>query len=382
LLLLSCASVIHRPRPIAPEQAGAGAWERLTKLESFGFTLSFHTDMPFPIEVRFTGRREQPDREVWAGFMRRRTEVSRVELRAEGPDQYEKEQSGWRRTIRGIETRILEQGEGAFRGRTLEFVGTERGRYRFTFRPDLPILDPARTKKLTGVMEVDPRSGLPVRLYCSDSARTAEWELSLGRFNRAGTVDVPYQPAMTVEARPRRPLNRAEHARAVGILNRRLAKLGWDYRLRRTGRGLLLMLGQPKTRRQIELLFSRGRVEVWQGRWASSGEPADTAAVLEVGGDASRRVVLTRLLGDNERIGADARATTPLAVELETSVAVSDTAGPVVLVLDQKALSAAEPGPDGGVAFQDIGIEDDVRVIAALAAGGVIPAGFTTTIKP
>ena len=58
MLLLSCASVIHRPRPIAPEQAGAGAWERLTKLESFGFTLSFHTDMPFPIEVRFTGRRE------------------------------------------------------------------------------------------------------------------------------------------------------------------------------------------------------------------------------------------------------------------------------------------------------------------------------------
>jgi hypothetical protein len=32
--------------------------------------------------------------------------------------------------------------------------------------------------------------------------------------------------------------------------------------------------------------------------------------------------------------------------------------------------------------FQDIGNEDDVRVIAALAAGGVIPVGFNVTVKP
>jgi len=171
LLASSCASLLRAPQPMAPEQAGAGAWERLTRLESFGFTLAFHTDVPFPIEVRFAGRRVQPDREMWAGCMRRRTETSRVELRAEGPDQYEKEQSGWRRTMRGIETRILEQGEGALRGRPLEFAGVEHGHYRYTFKPDLPILDPTRSKKLRGVMEVDPRSGLPVRLYCSDSAR-------------------------------------------------------------------------------------------------------------------------------------------------------------------------------------------------------------------
>ena len=367
---------------MAPEQAGAGAWERLTKLESFRFTLAFHTDMPLSIEVRFTGAFERPDREVWSGYMRRRAEVSRVELRAEGPDQYEKEQSGWRRTIRGVETRVLEQGEGPLRGKPLVFAGTERGRYVFTFKPKLPILDPTQTKKLTGVMEVDPRSGLPLRVYCSDSARTAEWELTLGRFNRGGKVEVPYQPAMTVEARPARPLNRAEFGRAVGILNQRLAKLGWDHRLRRTSRGLVLLLGQAKARRQVELLFSRGSVEVWQGRWALAGEPADTTAALEVGGDAARRVVLVRRLGDNERLGADVRAATPLAAVLEASVTVPDSAGPLVLVLDRQALAAAEPGHTARVAFQDIGNEDDVRVIAALAAGGVMPADFSATVKP
>jgi len=305
-----------------------------------------------------------------------------VEFKAEGPDQYEKEQSGWRRALRGIETRVLEQGGGAFEGKPLEFAGTELGRYRFTFRPDLPILDPTQTKKLSGVMEVDPHSGLPLRLYCSDLAKTAEWELRLGRFNRAGSVSVPYEPSMTVDARPTKRLNRSAYGRTVATLNQRLEKLGWDCRLRKTARGLTLLLGQPKSRRQVELLFSRGSVEVRQGHWALSGETADTGATVEVGGDASRRVVLERLLAGNERISAEVRTTTPVEADLVASVAVSDTAEPAILVVDSVALSAARPDRDGKLVFADIGNGDDVRVIAALASCGVIPASFVITVKP
>jgi hypothetical protein len=365
---------------MTPEQAGAGAWGRLAQLRSFGFTLGFQTDVPFPIEVKFTGAREQADREVWSGSMRRRSEVSRVELRAEGPDQYEREQSGWRRTMRGIETKVLEQGEGAFRGRPLQFTGTERGRYRFAFKPDLPILDPTQTKRLTGIMEVDVRSGLPVRLYCSDSAKTAEWELRLGRFNRAGPVGVPYEPAMSVDARPTKRLSRTAFGRTTAILKQRLAKLGWDCRLRGTARGLTLLLGQPKSRRQVDLLFSRGSVEVWQGRWVATGESTDAA--VEVGGDASRRVVLEHLLAANEQIAAEVRTTTPLAAALVTSVALPDKGGPAILVVDRTAISAASPDPDGKLLFRDIGSEDDARVIAALANGGVFPTDFGITVKP
>ena len=380
VLTSSCAGVLHSTPPMAPEQAGAGVWERLAQLRSFGFALSFHTDIPLPIEVGFSGVREQADREVWSGYMRRRTEVSKVELRADGPDQYEKERSGWRRTMRGIETRVLEQGEGAFRGRSLEFAGTAHGRYLYAFKPDLPILDPTRTKKLTGVMEVDPRTGLPVRLYCSDSARTAEWELRLGRFNRAGSFDVPYEPAITVDARPTRPLSRADFGRAVAVVSQRLAKLDWEHRLRRTSRGLVLLLRQPKSRRQVELLFSKGSVEIWQGRWLATGESTDVA--VEVGGDAARRVVLERRLAANGQIAAEVGTTTPLAAALLTSVALPDSGRSAILVVDRAAVSAASSDPDGKLVFQDIGNEDDVRVIAALAGAGVIASDFVITLKP
>ena len=365
---------------MAPEEAGVGAWERLAQLRSFGFTLRFHTDMPFPIEVRFSGRRGQPDREVWSGQVRRRTELAGVELRAEGSDQYERDRSGWRRIARGIETRVLDQGEGVFRGSRLLYIGAQRGRYVYAFKPDLPIVDPTLTKKLSGVMEVDPRSGLPVRLYCSDSAKTAEWELRLGRFNRAGSIDVPYEPAMAVDARPTRRLSRADFSRAVATIELRLAKLGWEHRLRRTSKGLALLLGQSKSRRQIRWLFSRGSVEVWQGRWVEVGESTGTA--VEVGGDASRRVVLEQMLAANEQLEACVRAATPLAAALVSSAARADTSRPAILVVDTTALSAAASTSDGRLEFADIGSEDDVRVIAALAAGRVLPTDFTVAIKP
>jgi len=243
----------------------------------------------------------------------------------------------------------------------------------------LPILDPTQTKKLTGVMEVEPRTGLPVRLYCSDSARTAEWELRLRRFNRAGSIDVPFEPAMTIDARPTRSLSRAAFGRALAVLNQRLAKLGWEHRLHRTSNGVVLLLGQPKSRRHVESLFSKGNVEVWQGRWIGTGESTDAA--VEVGGDAARRVVLERRLAANEQIAAEVRTTTPLAAALATSVALSDDRGPAILVVDGVAVSAASPDADGRLVFRDIGNEDDVRVVVALASAGAIPSDFGITLK-
>ena len=380
LLVLSCVGLVRAPQPMTPEQAAAGAWQRLADQRSFRFTLSLHTDMPMPIEVRFKGIRERADRELWSGYMRRRTEMTRVELRAEGAVQYEREPSGWRRTIRGVETRVLEQGEGALRSSRLEFVGIQRRRYVYRFRPDLPILDPTRSKKLSGLMELDPGSGLPVRLYCGDSAGTAEWELLLGRFNHGGTVAIPFTPAMVVDACPSRRLSGNALAGARATLGRRLARLGWEHRLSRTRRGLRLLLGQVKTRRQVELLFSRGNVEVWQGRWIAGGENADGA--VEVGGDASRRVVLQRLLAADERLELQVGATTPLAATLEAYGVVSDSPQPAILVLNKTALSAAHSNSDGRQVFQDLGSEDDVRVIVALAGSGPLPVDFAVVFKP
>jgi hypothetical protein len=65
-----------------------------------------------------------------------------------------------------------------------------------------------------------------------------------------------------------------------------------------------------------------------------------------------------------------------------TSAVRPDTGKPAILVVDGAALAAATPTPDGNLVFDDIGNEDDVRVISALANGGVIPTDFEITFKP
>jgi hypothetical protein len=60
----------------------------------------------------------------------------------------------------------------------------------------------------------------------------------------------------------------------------------------------------------------------------------------------------------------------------------SDTGESAILVVDHVALAAASPAPEGKLVFEDIGNGDDVRVIAALATGGIIPTDFGVTVKP
>jgi hypothetical protein len=381
LLVCGCAGRLHRPTPVAPEQAGAAAWDRLARLSSFGFELEYHTDAPFPIAAGFRGARERADRELWSGFWRRRGEVTRVELRASGADQYEREGRTWRRTQRGIETRILEQGQLALRGNPLDYAGTEHGRHRYRFSCGLPVLDPTQTKKLTGFMEVDERSGLPVRLYCSDSSRAAEWEMRLGRFNRAGPVRVPFLPATKVEAFAAGRMGRFEYERTLAILKQRLAALAWEHRLSRKGHGFLLQLSQSRPMRQMAMLFSRGGVEVWLGRSVSPGELPDSGSVVEVGGDAARRFALVRPLGANAELKAGVTADNPLAVAIECTTTLSDTGGTALLVVNGHALSTAGPGKNGRLRFPDVGTEDEARLVAAVASSEPLPAVLEVRVR-
>jgi len=392
LFLLSCAGVRSTAIPTQaksterPEETGDSAWTRLARLGSFAFDLRFHTSTPFSMTARFTGARDSCDREVWTGTIRRGNEVSRVELRAEDAVQYEKDGPRWRRTLRGIETRVLEQGAAVLRGRPLLFSGSERGRHVFRFTPDLPLLDPGRTKSFTGWLEVEPRSGLPLRLYCQDSARTAEWELRLRRFNRGGSVAIPFLPAMVVEGKPSRRLSRSESNATIEILRQRLKLLGWECRLRRNRGRFVLLLSQPKPRKQLELLASPGTIEVWQAERlvqdAGHTPDAESLRVLEMEGDASRRFALVARLGANEQLAVEVKAETPLSAALQASLPHADPGVWLVLVVNGKALSSAHATQAGTASFGDLGNEDDARLYAALAAGPRLPAELNVTVRP
>ncbi len=385
LLVCSCVRFVNRAKPLSPEEAARGYTDRLKAVRSFAFHLSYHTDVPFPIGAEFFGTRQENDREEWNGTWTRGGEKSKVALRAAGPVQYEYDNGRWRRTQRGVETRILDQLEPVVKGSRLAFVKTEGGRHWYQFAPEVPILDPTQTRKLTGVIEIDVRSGLPRRVYCSDSARTAEWSLLLGRFNRAGRVQIPFVPVQTIKAVPARRLSRSELYRAEKTVGARLRRLDPEAEVAASRGGLLLRTASRLSDRQVELLLTEGKAEV---RAATLCTGLDTTGTVRVGDDAATRVALGRVVAGPGALTAELVAEVPVRPGLGLTSRKSDSilvepGEDMVLafLLDGAVLSVTRGLSAGRMVFYDLGSEELVAAMAGVVDGGVLPARFRVAAK-
>ncbi len=368
LLAAACSfPAIRRPVPLDPATAADSTWDRLRALENFRFRLRYHTDSPFELGSEFTGVWQRPDRESWSGRWWRSGEGSGLRLVGSGDQQYEREDGTWERTARGHETRLLEQVQHVLQGASPE-LGEDAGRLVYDFTPKVRFLDPAGTKRFAGRLEVEKTYGLPVLLYCADEGRTAEWELEVGSYNRAGGVAVPFVAETEVELAPAGPMGRSELGRAVGEVRARLERLGWDYRLDRVRGRLVLALDRELPERELGLLAGPGSVELWWAGWVE--EPVGES-VVEVAGDAASRARLARRAGGNGDFEVTVRAgAMPEPLLAFGWEATAEPAGEVlVLLVDGAALAATPATVPGSVEFPGVGGERYSRVLASVARG-------------
>lgn len=377
VVLLGCAApLIERGEP-ATVVSAQDVRGRLERLVSFSFRYRYHTDVPFSISADYTGIREVDDHESWSGRSGRRGEVARVELRASGADQYELVDGRWQRTERGTETRILEQAAAAVRGDSLRLVRCDERRLVYSFEPSAPILDPAQSKRLTGTLEVDRRTGLPLSLRCGDSLRTAELLIEFGRFGRAGRVRVPFVPVVEVRLRPRSRIGHSQTQQVVSTIRARFGALDWQHRIGSLGDGWRLELGRGVPSGEMEQALAIGKVELWRASWVSD-TAAQNAPGLMVGGDAARRVALVRVIAANGEASAVADLLLPMAPALTFKLTVPDSVPDgrlVALVLDGRVLDVTNQH-DARLRFADVGGIGTVRVLAALAVHSPLPVAL------
>jgi len=397
VLVLACVPAVSRGGRVDPENAPTEVWQRLAGLRSFRFKLRYHTDVPFSLAAECRGAKINPDRELWRVVWRRGGERSSTVLIGAQESQFELSARGWQRTVRGVETRVVDQARNVLGQGTVVLKEERRGRLVYTFRPAVPLLDPTGTKPLAGVLEIESKSGLPLRLSCSDSMQSAEWELTFGGFNQPVRVVVPFVVAQRLLAAPIERLGRRTIGVAVNTIEKRLADLGWLARLRRVRGGLELVFDQERPRRQVELLLSAARVEVWQAAWLSDslGRPSGCARgralcdswVLPVGDDVARKVVLEKLVAANPGIEAEPDISLPVEPKLTLSLPGSaiDTVAAYALVIDGKVLSVTggEPGQKPGtLRFTGLGNEAMVRLLVALANHEPLPTSFNVVVVP
>lgn len=382
LSVLGCLPAVKKLCYLDPVKAPGQMWERLEALRSFRFRLKYHTDSPFVLGAEFTGSWSTPDRESWKGYRQRFSERSSVELLAAGSRQYERSDTGWFVSARGLETRIMEQARQVLVGSEPVLVETLARRLRYRLEPSLPILDPALAKKFTAWLDVDRSTGLPLVLSAEDAAATASWRLTLDRFNRAGQVRIPFVLASEAVIAPGERLSERERRQAYVGLAERLKRLGWEHRFGRSREGPLLQLGAKTSRQLLELALSSGDTRLWSGQGMQDSLAGDSLRVVFVGGDAARRVVLEKLLARNGDF--EARLELEHLPEPRLCLDLKDTAearlGPddslVVLVVDGKALASVRAQAGAALTFSELGTADYLRVLVGLANGLPLAAGF------
>ncbi len=360
-------------------------WKSLNRLNSFSFSLYYHTDWPTTISARFSGVYNIPDREKWDGYWEREKDRKTVRIRAKGEWQFALEDSGWYKMPRGVESRIFKQIEQVLHNAQLEFLGLEKGRYRYRFKPNLPLLDLPGLKQIIGILEMDGRTGLPRRIYCYAEDKSAEWEMRFGRFNRAGRIKFPFVPAVSVfldaaEAKGIFKINKAK-----SIIRNRLKFLEVESQFKSLGflscNKFEVLIDRNFSNPTLRLLFGMGRVEVWDAVWADSGDFSGKS--IPVAGDASKQVVLKTLLASNQQLKAEPVFDLPVGARLRTIVPAGPrkSQGVTVLVLDGAVLGIGVWEDAERCSFADIGGDEMVRVVAALASQEPLSFGFRVNVR-
>lgn len=365
-----------------PDSAWAGCVRRLEDCSSFRFHLEYFTDAPLAVSARYSGLWLKPDRESWDGDWTRGGERRTVRLRAAGDRQYEFAGDSWVPTVRGVETRIIEQLRQVVRDPRPRFESSTEAGHSFTFNPGLRFLDPAGVKRFRGNAVIDARLGVPLRVTGEDSAGSAACAFEFFDFDRPGRIELPFAASQTVDCRPTGRMPFFYRGRTKRAITARLERMSWASRARWRGRTLRLQFDEPKPNHVIGLLVTRGLVEVWQCRRSDEGGGATAGPVLSVGGDASQRIVLERRLGSSPGLIAEAHLPLPVAPVLRVRSAGAVPGQLVALVVDGKALSLATTAEAGTIEFGDVGGIEPVRVLAALAATRPLPVSLGTANRP
>jgi len=384
VFFLGCSAKLVRQN-LEPERADREIWKSLTRVSSFSFSLYYHTDWPTTISARYSGIYNSPDREKWDGYWERENEKRMVQLRAKGDVQFAMEDGRWEKMPRGVETKIFDQIEQVLQNTELEYLGLEKGRFRYQFKPNLPLLDLPGLKHIIGILEIDAKSGLPLRIYCCADDRSAEWDMRFERFNQAGRIKFPFVPAARVLLDASGTVNFFKIKKAKAIIQNRLKFLGVECRFNSSG--LLscskfeVKLNEVFTHPTLRLLFGTGRVEIWDAVWSDSLYSSGKS--LPVAGDAAKQVVLKTLLAGNQELNAEPIFDPPIVPKLRTVVRAGQdrSRGLTVLVLDGVVLGIGVWEDAERCVFSDIGSPETVRTIAALASQQPLPLEFQVTVR-
>ena len=285
---------------VAADSPGAAtvrnALTNLRKLHSFEYSLLVKSTGIPEVHGEFAGRVFLPDTEERTGSWQGIDGKLPVRLLARGETEYSLEESAWTARTRNSENDFLVQLE---RTLSLDSFRTpqKKGKYLFVpFAPNLPFLDPIRTRQLSGTIRIRRDRMLIEQVFAHSSDSSLRWQADLTGFDKATPIVFPFvrqwRASLSI-------LSENVEVRDTLTLRDRFRLAGYETQFEPGNGSLDICLEREIRDDLLKLLITHGGLLLGLGRLADAGKPAPVGfRKIPLATDSTQAMILERTVAD------------------------------------------------------------------------------------
>jgi len=247
--LMVFTSCVQYTKYIPDPQKDINLWvTNFARQRSFDY--EYEMKMRF-VSVKAKGYCEVGKGERLSGLWYGAGETQEFEYVGLGDAEYSRKGSEWERDSRGEQSDVFAQITRIVTADKFEYRGFDEG-YWYRFMANVPFLEPERRKEMIGIMKISSDNFLPSYIWAGLPDSSKFWTAHLSAYNSSRSITPP--------TRDRKDylVNTGPENDDYRSLQKRLDLLGIDYRIRKTGQGLLLSVPGYYELGDIEVMLRPG----------------------------------------------------------------------------------------------------------------------------
>lgn len=272
------------------------ALTNMRRLHSFEYRLFMQSTGIPEVHGEFTGRVFLPDTEERTGSWQGVDGTLPVRLMMRGETGYSLEDSAWTAQTRDNENDFLVQLERALSLDSFR-APQKKGKYLLVaFVPNLPFLDPIRTRQVSGTIRIRRDRMLIEQVSAASPDSSLRWQTDLSGFDKAAPIAFPFVrqwcASLTPDPRPPTP-----DFKDTLTLRDRFRLAGYEAQFDYGGGALDIYLEREIRDDLLGLLTSHGSLLLGLGRLADAREPKpDGFRRIPLAADSTQTTILERTI--------------------------------------------------------------------------------------
>jgi hypothetical protein len=173
--------------------------------------------------------------------------------------EYARDNGSWQIAPRGEQSDIFAQIQRLLTFDKFEYTGTDGG-FLYRFKANIPFLAPDKRKEMVGTIEISQRNFLPRMIWAGLPDSSIFWQVDISQYNKVKRIAPPRfqwrKYLITLDSL-------AVFTDCYGEIKRRLDRMGVEYHLTKTARGIIVSMPHEYNIEEIETILAPGVLQAY-----------------------------------------------------------------------------------------------------------------------